>query len=78
MTRHAVLVATLALSVGCATRTPPQTAGTSATAAPHENLNATLWVQTALEYEATALQAYRLAQAQLDAALGDRTWTAAI
>lgn len=78
MTRHAVLVATLALSVGCATRTPPQTAGTSATATPHENLNATLWVQTALEYEATALQAYRLAQMQLDAALVDRTWTAAI
>ena len=78
MTRHAVLVATLALSVGCATRTPPQTPGTSATATSHENLNATLWVQTALEYEATALQAYRLAQMQLDAALADRTWTAAI
>ena len=78
MIRHAVLAATLALSIGCATRTPPQTVATSATATPHENLNATLWVQTALEYEATALQAYRLAQAQLDAALGDLAWTAAI
>ena len=35
-------------------------------------------MQTALEYEATALQAYRLAQMQLDAALADRSWTAAI
>lgn len=77
MIRHAVL-ATLALSIGCATRTPPQTAGMPAAGAPHENLNATLWVQTAIEYEATALQAYRLAQLQLDTALADPTWTAAI
>jgi len=35
-------------------------------------------MQTALEYEATALQAYRLAQMQLDAALKDPGWTAAI
>ena len=37
-----------------------------------------VWMQTALEYEATALQAYRLAEAQLDAALKDPSWTAAI
>lgn len=35
-------------------------------------------MQTAVEYEATALQAYRLAQAQLDAALKDPAWTAAL
>ena len=35
-------------------------------------------MQTALEYEATALQAYRLAQMQLDAALANPSWTAAI
>jgi 5'-nucleotidase (lipoprotein e(P4) family) len=44
----------------------------------HENLNAVIWMQTALEYEASALQAYRLAQLQLDAALADPSWTAAI
>jgi acid phosphatase len=35
-------------------------------------------MQTALEYEASAVQAYRLAQIQLDAALADPSWTAAI
>ena len=35
-------------------------------------------MQTALEYEAAAVQAYRLAQLQLDAALKDPRWTAAI
>jgi len=82
MTRHAVLIASLLTCLSCAARTqPPAVAagpgGQSASAA-HENLNATLWMQTALEYEATALQAFRLAQLQLDAALADRTWTAAI
>lgn len=35
-------------------------------------------MQTAVEYEATTLQAYRLAERQLDAALGDPKWSAAI
>lgn len=45
---------------------------------PHENLNAVLWMQRALEYEATATQAYRLARQQLDLALQQPAWTAAI
>jgi acid phosphatase len=35
-------------------------------------------MQTALEYEASAIQAYRLGQTRLDAALEDPRWTAAI
>jgi 5'-nucleotidase (lipoprotein e(P4) family) len=35
-------------------------------------------MQSSLEYEATAVQAYRLAMLQLDAALKDGTWTAAL
>lgn len=35
-------------------------------------------MQTAVEYEATALQAYRLAHRQLDDALKDPSWSAAI
>ena len=46
--------------------------------ATHENLNAVVWMQTALEYEASALQAFRLAEMQLDAALTNPSWTAAI
>lgn len=80
MTRSALIVATTLLSLSCAARTQPPAVATpsAAGAAAHENLNATLWVQTALEYEATALQAYRLARLQLDAALATPTWTAAI
>jgi predicted secreted acid phosphatase len=43
-----------------------------------DNLNAVLWVQSAVEYRATSLQAYRLAQRALDDALADATWTAAL
>ncbi len=46
--------------------------------ATHENLNAVVWMQTALEYQASALQAFRLAQLQLDVALADPAWSAAV
>ena len=41
-----------------------------------DNLNAVLWVQTAVEYRANSLQAYALAARVLDEALADRGWTA--
>jgi len=44
----------------------------------HENLNAVLWLQTAAEYRAATLQAYRSALAYLDRGLADPTWTAAL
>ena len=44
----------------------------------HEGLNATLWLQTAAEYRASALQAFRGAAVQLDRALADPAWTAAL
>ena len=47
-------------------------------AVPHENLNAVLWVQSAAEYRASALQTYRAAEASMMRALQDKTWTAAI
>jgi 5'-nucleotidase (lipoprotein e(P4) family) len=43
-----------------------------------EGLNATLWVQKAAEAKFAARQAYRLATRQLDAALRDKKWSAAI
>lgn len=39
---------------------------------------ATLWVQTAGEYRASALQAWRAARHSLDRALADPAWTAAL
>ncbi len=50
----------------------------AATRRTHENLNAVLWMQTSVEYRASALQAYALARRQLDAALADPQWTAAL
>jgi acid phosphatase len=79
MNRRILVLFTLFVSASCATHTAPPAQRTAAgSAAAHENLNAVLWVQTALEYEASALQAFRLAQMQLDAALADPRWTAAI
>lgn len=44
----------------------------------HELLLATLYVQRAAEFDATAQSVYRGALAQLDAALADPRWTAAV
>lgn len=55
----------------------PAVAATTVTPAD-ESVDAVLWVQTSVEYRATALQAYAAARRQLDAALGDTAWTAAV
>ena len=44
----------------------------------HELLDATLWVQLSAEYRASALQAFNLARRNLDRALNDPAWTAAL
>jgi acid phosphatase len=41
------------------------------------NLNSTLWIQSAAEYRAVAMQTYRFAARQLDQALMVPSWTAA-
>jgi 5'-nucleotidase (lipoprotein e(P4) family) len=43
----------------------------------HENLNATLWMQSAAEYRVDTASKYRQAKATLDRAIADRRWTAA-
>jgi len=43
----------------------------------HENLNATLWMQSAAEYRVDTASKYRQAKAVLDQAIADRRWTAA-
>lgn len=59
-------------------------AAQSAAAAPPQNLasmdalNATAWVQTSVEYRASALQAWRSARLSLPRALKDKKWTAAL
>ena len=39
-------------------------------------LNATLWMETSVEYKATVSELFKLAKSQLDAALADKDWTA--
>jgi acid phosphatase len=48
------------------------------TAPAYENLNAVLWMQTSVEYQASAVQTYRLAQLALLRGLRDERWTAAL
>lgn len=44
----------------------------------NDNLNSTLWMQTAVEYQGATMGAYRLATLMLDKALADKNWTAAV
>src|SRR5829696_3327072 len=82
--KNLVLVSCAALALAsCATHTsspagPSTPARVADPARPHENLNAVAWMQASVEYEASAMQAYRAAARQLDAALADPSWTAAI
>lgn len=46
-------------------------------AAPHDLLNAVLWMQRSVEYRANSEGAFALARLRLDEALADRAWTAA-
>ena len=43
----------------------------------NDNLNAVLWDQTSVEFKGATLGAYALGHLQLDAALADKSWTAA-
>lgn len=61
------------LLTACAVQTPRESAPA---ALPHDNLNATVWMQDAAEYEAALFGAYAQARQQLDAALADPGWNA--
>jgi 5'-nucleotidase (lipoprotein e(P4) family) len=60
------------------TRSAPSTDASLRARDTHENLNAVVWVQTAAEYRALTRQAYQTAAMQLDKALNDSSWTAAL
>lgn len=47
-----------------------------ATHGAHDNLNAVLWMQTSIEYEASIRTVYNAAEEILDRALADRSWDA--
>jgi len=62
-----LLVVVLGLAVPAVAQDPPA----------HDLLNAVLWMQRSVEYQATALTAFALARIRLDQALADSNWTAA-
>lgn len=76
--RVALLAALVPAVAACASGATPPPALPGAPDVPrHETLRATLWVQTAAEFPALYLQAYRAGIAVLPLALADRDWTAA-
>ena len=77
----ALAVLATVLLAGCAGSRPAAETAAVAPVAPaaapaDDNLNAVLWMQTAVEYRATALAVYRAAEAVLPRALADTAWTA--
>lgn len=66
-----------ALISACATNPMPEPVST-APAAAHNNLYATLYLHTAAEHKALSLMAYRAAAGVLDEALSNSSWSAAL
>lgn len=85
--RPALALALLVVT-GCASSRPPVAPAAASAPTPaataaaardtHEQLQATLWMQTAIEYRMVCESLYRAAAGVLDAALADRTWSAAV
>ena len=73
--RSLALTGAACLTLAACATTPVSTAATGP--APDDRLNATLWMQQAVEYKANADAIYALAGKRLDEALGDKSWTAA-
>ncbi len=66
----------LAACAGTATRPEPAAPAAAALTAPHDNLHATLWMQTSAEYAAAVRGGFHQARRMLDAALADPAWDA--
>ena len=71
-----LVVAALSAGLGGCVAAPAGEDGGSGAPAGLDNLNAVLWMQTAVEYRANSLQAYKWAGRVLDDALADPEWTA--
>ncbi|MDQ1120533.1 MULTISPECIES: 5'-nucleotidase, lipoprotein e(P4) family [Pseudoxanthomonas] len=61
-----------------ATAAATQPVPTTPTAPADDNLNAVLWVQRSVEYQALSIQTYRAAADHLDAALKEKHWDALV
>ncbi|MCM2293186.1 5-nucleotide phosphatase [Allorhizobium sp. BGMRC 0089] len=75
MSAHARLSGLLLVGTACLMLSGAAFAADAA-AQPNDNLNATLWNQTSVEFQANALGAYALGRMRLDEALANKNWTA--
>lgn len=74
-----VLLSTGLIGLAAAQRIPSASTAPAATVRDtHEMLNAVLWIQTSAEYRYLCEGAYAAARDNLDKALADPTWTAAL
>ncbi len=75
-----ILTISLAALLCACTATPEKAVAPAAPQAvaptAHDNLNATLWMQTAIEYQAATRSIFGAATSVLDAALADASWNA--
>lgn len=77
--RHLIAPALLALLLsGCQHAAQREDVAATAAVPADDNLNAVLWMQASVEYDAAATQTYRAAIAGLDAALADPAWDALV
>ena len=74
MQSRIILVTACTLLLAACASTP--TAPVADSALAHDNLDATLWVQTSAEYRAVMIGAYASARLQLEAGLADPCWDA--
>lgn len=65
-------------AMSCATTLAPPAGGVAQTTCTGADLDGTLWLQSAVEAEGLARQAYTVAERMLEAALAEARWTAAL
>jgi len=69
---------TLAPAADAPAASPTHAATQPAAIAPHDNLNAVLWMQATAEYPAVTTTVYRAAADKLDVALKEKNWDALV
>lgn len=76
MSRSKIALHIIVFSFLAACASGPKLETTVSGPGPDDRLNATLWMQQAVEYKATTDAIYALAADRLDEALADKSWTA--
>ncbi|SJZ83848.1 5'-nucleotidase, lipoprotein e(P4) family [Consotaella salsifontis] len=76
MKRHVLLAALGAAALAMPSLASAEDKAAEAATGPNDLLNATLWMQTSVEYKANSMAVYALAKLRLDEALADKSASA--